>query len=43
VGIFKGGSSTVKLGGGPIVMKGDKINFKTPALIKMGSSLKLGD
>jgi type VI secretion system secreted protein VgrG len=43
VGIFKGGGSDVKLGGGPIVMKGGKINLKTPMLVKLGSSLKLGD
>ncbi|MEJ7729656.1 MAG: type VI secretion system tip protein TssI/VgrG, partial [Polyangiaceae bacterium] len=42
VGIFKGGGTTVKLGGGPIVIKGSKISFKTPMLVKLGSSLKMG-
>jgi type VI secretion system secreted protein VgrG len=42
VGVFKGGGSTVKLGGGPIVMTGSKIAIKTPMLVKLGSSLKLG-
>jgi type VI secretion system secreted protein VgrG len=41
VGVFKGGGSDLKLGGGPIVMKGSKIAIKAPMLVKMGS-LKMG-
>lgn len=37
---IKGGSSTLKLGGGPIVLKGSKISFKAPLCIKVGGSLK---
>jgi len=42
VGIFKGGSSTLKLGGGPIVAKGSKIAIKSAMIVKMGTSLKMG-
>ncbi len=42
VGVFKGGSSEVKLGGGPITIKGSKITVDAPLIVKLGSSLKLG-
>ena len=41
-GSFSGGGSDLKLGGGPIVIKGDKITIDTLLVLKMGSSLKLG-
>jgi type VI secretion system secreted protein VgrG len=37
---IKGGSSTLKLGGGPIVAKGSRIALAAPMVIKMGTSLK---
>jgi type VI secretion system secreted protein VgrG len=42
VGIFKGGSSELKLGGGPITATGSAITIKSPMIVKMGSSLKMG-
>jgi type VI secretion system secreted protein VgrG len=42
VGIFKGGASTLKLGGGPIVAKGSKIAVKGAMVVKLGASLKMG-
>ncbi|MEZ4446729.1 MAG: type VI secretion system tip protein TssI/VgrG [Polyangiaceae bacterium] len=41
-GQLKGGSSTLKLGGGPIVAKGSKISVKSLSIIKMSTSLKMG-
>jgi type VI secretion system secreted protein VgrG len=42
-GDFKGGSSHVKLGGGPIVVKGAKIAAKASGInLKMGTSMKVG-
>jgi type VI secretion system secreted protein VgrG len=41
MGVFKGGGSELKLGGAPIVIKGDKVAFETALLVKMGASLKL--
>lgn len=37
---ISGGGSSVKLGGGPIVMKGSKIALKAPLIIKLAASLK---
>lgn len=42
IGDLKGGGSVLKLGGGPILMKGSKIAFETALLVKLGSSLKMG-
>jgi type VI secretion system secreted protein VgrG len=42
VGSFKGGSSTLKLGGGPVVAKGTKIAIEGAMIVKMGGSLKMG-
>ncbi len=42
VGSFKGGGSELKLGGGPVVMKGSKIAVETALMVKLGSSLKMG-
>ena len=39
---IKGGSGILKLGGGPITMKGSKVAIKSPMVIKMGTSLKEG-
>jgi type VI secretion system secreted protein VgrG len=36
-----GGSSSLKLGGGPIVMKGSKIALDAPLIIRLGATLKL--
>lgn len=41
-GDLKGGKSSMKLGGGPVVMKGKKIVIKSALSIKMGASLKEG-
>ncbi len=40
VGTFKGGSSSMKLGGGPAVFAGSKIAVDTKLLVKLGTSLK---
>jgi type VI secretion system secreted protein VgrG len=42
VGVFKGGSSELKLGGGPVVVKGSAIAVEGALIVKMGTSLKLG-
>ena len=42
VGIFKGGSSQLKLGGGPVVVKASKIGMKGMMIVKLGASLKMG-
>jgi len=42
IGDLKGGGSNLKLGGGPVVLKGSKIAIKTALLVKFGGSLKLG-
>ncbi|HTJ82230.1 MAG TPA: type VI secretion system tip protein TssI/VgrG [Polyangiaceae bacterium] len=41
-GTLKGGSSELKLGGGPIVVTGSKIAIETALLVKLGTSLKMG-
>jgi type VI secretion system secreted protein VgrG len=41
VGVFKGGGSELKLGGGPVVGKGSKISVKGAMIIKMGGQLKM--
>lgn len=41
-GDLKGGKSSMKLGGGPVVLKGKKIVVKSAMSIKMGASLKEG-
>lgn len=41
VGVFKGGSSELKLGGGPIVAKGSKIAVKGAMIVKLGGQLKM--
>ncbi|APR79154.1 VgrG protein [Minicystis rosea] len=42
VGAFKGGGSEIKLGGGPIVLKGKKIAVTSGLIVKMSGSMKLG-
>lgn len=42
IGDFKGGGSTLKLGGGPIVIKGSKVAVETAMLVHLGASLKMG-
>jgi len=42
VGVFKGGGSELKLGGGPVVAKGSSIAIEGALVIKLGTSLKLG-
>lgn len=42
VGVFKGGGSELKLGGAPVVVKGDAITVKGALVVKMSSSMKLG-
>lgn len=41
-GTLKGGSSELKLGGGPILLKGSKIAVEAAVFVKFGSSLKMG-
>jgi type VI secretion system secreted protein VgrG len=41
VGMFKGGGSELKLGGGPIVGKGKKIAIKGAMIVKMGGQMKM--
>jgi type VI secretion system secreted protein VgrG len=42
IGDFKGGGSNLKLGGGPVVLKGSKIAIETALLVKLGTSLTMG-
>lgn len=42
VGNFTGGGSQLKLGGGPVVIKGPKIAVKGALIVKMSASMKLG-
>lgn len=42
VGQFKGGSSELKLSGGPLTIKGSKISVKGALIKKTGASLKIG-
>jgi type VI secretion system secreted protein VgrG len=42
VGVFKGGSTDFKLGGGPVTVKGSKISMTGALVIKFGTSLKMG-
>ncbi len=42
VGSFKGGGSELKLGGGPVVLKGSKIAMESLLIVKMSGSMKLG-
>jgi type VI secretion system secreted protein VgrG len=42
VGVFKGGGSELKLGGGPVVAKGSAIAIEGALVVKLGTSLKLG-
>jgi type VI secretion system secreted protein VgrG len=41
-GSLKGGGSELKLGGGPVVIKGSKVAIETALLVKLGGSLKMG-
>lgn len=42
IGEFKGGGSSLKLGGGPVVLTGSEIKIETALLVKLGASLKMG-
>jgi type VI secretion system secreted protein VgrG len=42
IGEFKGGGSSLKLGGGPVVLTGSEIKIETALLVKFGASLKMG-
>ncbi|MFT3764953.1 MAG: type VI secretion system tip protein TssI/VgrG [Minicystis sp.] len=42
IGDLKGGGSTLKLGGGPVVLEGSKIAITTAMLVKLGGTLKMG-
>jgi type VI secretion system secreted protein VgrG len=42
IGDLKGGGSTLKLGGGPVVLQGSKVAITTAMLVKLGGSLKIG-
>jgi type VI secretion system secreted protein VgrG len=39
---LRGGGSELKLGGGPVVIKGSKIDVKAGLIVKMSASMKLG-
>ena len=43
IGMFKGGSSELKLGGGPILVKGSKVSIETALMVHLSTSLKMGD
>ena len=42
VGVWKAGGSELKLGGGPVVLKGSSISVKAGLIVKMSGSMKLG-
>lgn len=42
VGVWKAGGSELKLGGGPVVLKGSSISVKSGLIVKMSGSMKLG-
>jgi type VI secretion system secreted protein VgrG len=42
IGEFKGGGSSLKLGGGPVVLTGSEVKIETALLVKLGGSLKMG-
>ncbi len=42
IGDFKGGGSNLKLGGGPVVLKGSEVKIETALLVKLGGSLTMG-
>jgi type VI secretion system secreted protein VgrG len=42
VGVFKGGSTDFKLGGGPVTIKASKIAMTAVLIVKFGTSLKMG-
>lgn len=42
IGVLKGGGSELKLGGGPVVLKGSKVVITTALLVHLGAGLKLG-
>jgi type VI secretion system secreted protein VgrG len=42
IGDLKGGGSQLKLGGGPVVLKGSEVKIETALLVKLGASLKMG-
>jgi type VI secretion system secreted protein VgrG len=42
IGDLKGGGSNLKLGGGPVVLKGSKITIQTALLVHLGAGMKLG-
>jgi type VI secretion system secreted protein VgrG len=37
-----GGSSYIKLGGGPVVIKGTKVTTEAPMIVKVGGTMKIG-
>ncbi|APR86858.1 Putative vgr related protein [Minicystis rosea] len=42
IGDLKGGGSSLKLGGGPVVLTGSQVNITTALLVKLGGSLTMG-
>ncbi len=42
VGVFKGGSTDFKLGGGPVTIKAKKIAMTAVLVVKFGASMKMG-
>ncbi len=41
-GVFKGGSTDFKLGGGPVTIKASKIAMTAVLIVKFGASMKMG-
>jgi len=37
-----GGSTSIKLGGGPVVITGSKVTVEAPLIIKLGATMKIG-
>jgi type VI secretion system secreted protein VgrG len=41
-GTLSAGGSSIKLGGGPVVITGSKVTVEAPVIVKMGATLKIG-
>ena len=41
-GTLSAGGSSIKLGGGPVVITGSKVTVEAPVIVKLGATLKIG-
>jgi type VI secretion system secreted protein VgrG len=41
-GTFSAGGSSIKLGGGPVVITGSKVAIEAPMIVKVGGTMKIG-